>query len=387
MQEETVVLHEFLETLNEEADLATVAVTALRERPISEWSEIFAVHPEWVSFGPLNALLELAHRELDNDGRPAREIATFVLDCSARLSVEPGADFLRPLLIGTAWKELANALYELQVYDDAMTAIGRSLETFQDEPALEQDRAAALLTYAQIAHKQHNTAAALKAVDDASSTFLALRKNHHYLLALEVCGQILFDQKEYALTLDVFQTARTVAERLDDAYSVARNELNLGQTSVLLGALEDATHYLAKSLTFFEEKKLKGAVHRAVWGIARVARERGEFDAALDAFHQLYGEFLHRGRHRAAAAVLVELGDTVMELTGEPTYARATCQQLALTMGKYDAPTNVRDAVQYLQRQAADTNSLAILRAAFAHVRNFLDSLIGSPKTAFAVSL
>jgi tetratricopeptide (TPR) repeat protein len=387
MQEQTVLLHEFLATLNEEADLATVAVTALRDRPIPEWPEVFSAHPEWISFGPLNALLELAHRELDKRGQRAREIAEFVLAASERLSVAVGAEVLRPLLIGTAWKEHANALYEVHGYDGAMTSVCRALEIFQREPALAADRAAALLTYAQIAHEQKETVAALEAVEEASAIFLAHRKTTQYLLALEVCGGILFDQKEYALTREVLETARTVAERLDDPYSVARNELNLGQTLIFLDAFDDATHYLARAITYFEEQKLEGSIHRAIWGIARIAREREELDQALETFQQVYGEFLHRGRHRAAAAVLVELGDTVLAITGNPAYARSTCQQLAQTMGKYDAPANVRDAVQYLQRQVAETESVPILRAAFAHVRTFLDSLMGSPSTAFAVSL
>jgi hypothetical protein len=58
MQDKTAELHAYLATLNAEADLATVAVKALDGVPVTQWAAVIDAHPEWLSFGPLNALLE-----------------------------------------------------------------------------------------------------------------------------------------------------------------------------------------------------------------------------------------------------------------------------------------------------------------------------------------
>jgi len=201
--------------------------------------------------------------------------------------------------------------------------------------------------------------------------------------ALEMCAFILVDQEEFVVAQEVYATAYDVAERLNDTKAMIRLENNRGLCAVYLGAHEDATHYLTRALLGFERENMHGALQQTVWNLARAAREKKHLDDALRAFYGVYAEFVHRGMIRSAAQVLVELGDIIVEMTEDPAYARDMCRRAAQTMGEYDVIGNVRDAVDYLRGETASATSRDGFRAAFAHVRVFLQLLIVSPTLAF----
>jgi tetratricopeptide (TPR) repeat protein len=394
MQQQTIELNAFLALLNEEADIGARALPTLLTQPITSWPQLLEEHPQWRRFGTFDALLSEAHAEIDNDAHRALAITSFVLPYAEHLPDQPGSDLLAPLLLGTACKEHANALYELEHYPEALAAVRRALDIFASSPALIVDRASALLTFAQVSHALHDTAVALEAVRDAAGIFDAHAEQRRYLTALEVCGQILMDQRDYDVAYDVYRTARTVAERLEDAFAIARLENNLGVCAVYLDEIDEATRLLTRAFVYFESAKMSSALQRTIWSIARMKREKEELDEALEALHGVYAEFLHRGLLRSAAKVLVELGDVVAEMTGDVGYAHEMCRRLAETMGEHDVPSDVRAALEYRNLRAAveflrqttqDAPSVATLRAAFARVRQFLELLTGSPSTAFAV--
>jgi len=385
MQSQTLQLNAYLAALNDEADVALVALDALRAQPVAAWSEVLSQHPEWCRFGPLDALLAEAHGELDNDAHRSLAIVAIVLTYAATFTAAPQAEFLRPLLVGTALKERASALYMLEEYDHALPSSEEALATLADLPEFAVDRAAVLLVYAQIQHERDETARALEAVREAADTFESHAQPARYMMALEVCGQILMDQHEYASANDVYATAYVVAERMEDAYALVRLDNNLGLCAVYLHALDEARYRLARAFSGLEERGMYEAMQRTILNLAREARASNNLDDALDTLHAVYADFLHRGKLRAAAQVLVEVGDTVTELTGDVAFARKVCRQLAETMGVYDAPRNVRAAAEYLRATTEGSSSVTVLRAAFAHVRSFLQQFAGSPTTAFAV--
>jgi uncharacterized protein (UPF0147 family) len=172
---------------------------------------------------------------------------------------------------------------------------------------------------------------------------------------------------------------------MNDAFALVRLDNNLGLVAVHLHALDEARYRLTRAFSGFEQRGMYDAMQRTILNLAREARESNNLEEALDTLHAVYVDFLHRGMLRAAAQVLVEVGDTVTELTNDAAYARDTCRQLTQTLGAYDAPRNVRAAVEYLRVKTEESSSVPVIRAAFAYVRTFLQQFAGSPTTAFAV--
>jgi tetratricopeptide (TPR) repeat protein len=385
MQRETVELNDFLVTLNEEADVSAAATRTLLRSPVTSWRELLNKQPSWCCYGTLDALLQHGHSSLDSDPQHSLAVASFVLSCCNQIPIAAGAEILLPLLKGTALKEQANANYVLQDFASADTAIRSALKVFETGAAFVIDYATALLAFAQISHERGDTVGALRALQDASGIFAEHAQPRRYLMTLEICGQILMDQREYAIVRRVYETAHSIAEHINDSQALARLNQARGACALYLGELDEATHYLTRAFLGFEHEKMHTAAQRAIWGIARVARERNELADALQTLHGVYAEFLNRGMLVVAAAVLIELGDVVTDMTGDVFYAREMSRQLAETMGAFDVPRNVRAAIDYLHCTTERSPSVTAARAALGHVREFLARLLGGESMIFDV--
>jgi tetratricopeptide (TPR) repeat protein len=269
-------------------------------------------------------------------------------------------------------------------FKEAAAAAERAVGIFESWPALVADRADAVLVRAMSLHRMHLTTDALELVIGCLPVFGAHGQTRRYMTAYQVCGAILYDLEEYAVARDAYKVAHRVAGQLKDPREFARTLNNVGQCSVMLGDLEAGEQALQEAFPLFHSERMDAEIVHTVVGLARAARQRGKLREALYTFHSVYADLLHGRLEISAASVLVELGDIVMELTGDSTYARTECARLAETFGGYDVAGNVRDAMMYLREKTREEDSLQSLRAAFDHVRSFLRYLWSSPSTPFA---
>jgi hypothetical protein len=119
-------------------------------------------------------------------------------------------------------------------------------------------------------------------------------------------------------------------------------------------------------------------IQRVLWNIASVEREHGNLPAALAALCAVYPKLLERGLIADAMAVLVDIHDVTVDVTGDVAYAESLCAKLVATMGRYDVPENLRPAVEYLQATVSRKPPLAVVRRALAHVRGFFHDVLAS---------
>jgi tetratricopeptide (TPR) repeat protein len=378
-------LRPFLQRLNREADAGQTALQMLRTIPVTAWANHFATRPGWRSYGVFRAMLSYAREMFGRDPRLALAITTFVTERVDEIEAIPDALVLATFIRGLAWKEHANALYGLWKYKEAGAAAERAIAIFSGAPALAVDVAWATLIRAMSLHNLGDTPAALDLIMKTVRLFGEHAQPRGYLIALEVCGGILVDLEEYAAARDAYSVARKIAEEQNDRVQVAIMLNNIGQCSVKLGDLELGEQQLQQASRLLSREHMDAEVIRTVGGLARILHKRGSLEAAISAYHSVYVDFLQYEMVIPAAQVLVELTDVVTELTGNVTYAREQCAQLAATFGDYDVPGNVRAAMAYVQRETAAARSVDQVRAALAYVRSFLNDLFASPSAAFAV--
>lgn len=362
--------------------MAADAVPMLRELPVDRWDDMFDQHPRWRRFGTFEALLDEAKEELHKRPPRAQAMVDVVIRQSEGLEVPDGAELLKPLLEGLTLKVCASAQNVQGQHDAAFENIERSLLAFSGSPALEVERAAALLVRAQIQHARKQIADALTTIAEAVRVFEAHYQYKRLEMALEICGHILLDQKSYAAAREVYQTAYGTAERLNDEDALLRINNALGLCAVYLRQPEEASFRLTLALAGVKQRGMHGAMQSIILNLARAARDRGELDTALESMHVVYAEFVDRKMPEAAAEVLVELGDTVTELTQDVAYARDVCRRLAETMvASEGVPVNLRDALKYLRHATEKPSSVSVVREAFNKVRIFLNN----PTAAFVV--
>jgi tetratricopeptide (TPR) repeat protein len=379
------MLRPFLQFLNREADAGQTAMQTLRDKPVTAWAPYFAVRPGWWSYGVFRAMLSYAREMFDRDPRVALAITTFVSERVNDLEVIPDSTVLGPFIRGLAWKEHANALFMLGEFALAAAAAERAIGIFSGTPALAIDVAWATLIRAMSLHELGNTGEALDLIMKTARLFGEHAESRGYRVALAVCGNILVDLQEYPAARDAYTIARTLAEEQNDPREVARMLNNIGQCSVKLSEFELGEQQLLQAARLLSEQHMDSEITRTVIGLARVLNARGQLEAAISAFQNVYADFLHYGMVIPAAQILVELTDVVTELTGDVEWAHAESAKLAATFGDYDVPTNVRAAMAYMQRETEAARSVEQVRAALDYVRKFLQDLFASPSTAFAV--
>jgi tetratricopeptide (TPR) repeat protein len=384
MQQEST-LRPFLQLLNREGDAGQTALQTLRDKPVTAWAPYFTIRPGWWSYGVFRAMLAYAREMFGRDPRLALAITTFVIERVNDVEAIPDALVLAPFIRGLAWKEHANALYGLGKYAEANEAAERAVGIFSGTPALAIDVARATLIRAMSLHNLGKTSEALDLVMKATRLFGEHAEPQGYRVALTVCGGFLMDLEEYAAARDAFSVARKLAEEQNEPREVARLLNNIGQCSIKLGDFDLGEDQLQRAARLLIEQHMDSEITRTVVGLARSLHKRGQLEAAISAFQNVYVDFLHYGMLIPAAQVLVELTDVVTELTGDVTWAHDESAKLAASFGDYDVPGNVRAAMAYMQRETASAGSVDQVRTALAYVRNFLQDLFASPSTAFAV--
>jgi tetratricopeptide (TPR) repeat protein len=374
----------FLHILNQEADVAAAAIPVLLGRQLEEWDAVLGEHPEWRRFGTFDALLDEARAELYKQPSRSQAIVEVVLRHRRALHFSEGAELLAPLLDGLTRKVYASSQNVQGQHEAALENIELSLQAFSGQPALEVERAAALLVRAQIQHALKRIPEALGAIQEAVAIFEAHYQYKRHEMALEICGHILLDQKSYLEAREVYQSAYETAERLYDDWALPRLDNALGLCAIYLHQPEEASFRLTRALSALQERGMHGAMQHTIFNLAREARERGELETALESLHIVYAEFIDRNMPVAAAEVLVELGDTVTELTQDVAYARDVCRRLAETVVVSEGVSpDVRKAMTYIRTRSENPASVSALREAFGKVRSFLLELKSSPMAAF----
>ncbi len=377
----------YLGLLNNEVLEGARAARVLVEAGVGR-DALLRMNPSWLRLGTVRALLRHARLALDSDASVALELTTFVLAHLDRLE-PPTADtaFLAQQVRGVAWKEHGNALFMLERLDDALQAAHRAVEFLGVDPFHIVYRASAQVLIGLIAHYQHRNDDAKPILDDAIAVFAAHADAQGFLNAVQVKALIALDERRYREAYDLYADVLNEAKRLGDDREQARTYHNLGLCSMRLGRLDEARDYMTQAFFEFSRLAMHGELWRAIWVTAAIEREQGKLEDALGALHAIYARFLERGMVTEAARVQLQVGEVVTDLTGDVAYAKEMCAKLVVTLGRYDVPGNVRQALVRVRDASAAARSVAALCGLLQRAAAFLRDVHDSPLAVFDPAL
>jgi tetratricopeptide (TPR) repeat protein len=378
---------EYLHLLNTEAEAGTAAANELLAAPVPERDALLRDHPAWLRIGTMNALLAVAREELDRQPTSAEAIVTLVVRHLNAVPAPPGAPILLDRLHGTAWKDRGSVHYRRDEPEAALAAAKQAIAIFSRRPALIVHRASALLLLAQVWHALGHTPAALDLLSDCQVTFGQHGDARHWVQAVEMRAFCEFDLGEGPPPdLNHFRQARTLlleaqeeALRLRDARELARIHNSLGYCSLALvqqtnaaRQYADAQRYFGKAFTGFSALRMDAEVQRTVFGIADLARQRGQIDQFITMMRGVYTEFFQRDMLRCAAVVLLAIADGFTAATGDVLVAKEECDRLvACVAAATAAPANVSTAVGYAQQKVAHATTAAEVHEGLAPAQAF----------------
>lgn len=373
----------YLGLLNAEMLEGARAARELLDAGVGGRDSLLRANPSWLRVGTFRALLRQAREALDQDPSVALELTAFVLTHVDDVP-PPSSDtaFLVTQLRGVAWKEHGNALFMLDRLEDALAAAERAVNLLSLDPFHIVYRASAQVLVALVKHALHHDDEATALLDEATGVFAAHADARGYVVALQVRAMIANENNAHAKAREDYLAAFSEAERLGDEREQSRILHNLGVCAMRMGDIELASEYMTGAFLGFTRLRMDGELQRAIWVTAAIERECGDLEVALKTLHSVYARFLERGMVDEAARVLVQVGDVVTDLTGDLAYAKDMCAKLAVTLGRYDVPAAVRDAVEHLRTASAAARSVAALRAVLGHVAAFLRDYRRGPSEA-----
>ncbi len=331
-------------------------------------------------FGALQRILQKAHEELDSDPRHALDLTLFAVRRAMRLVTPDGCDHLRRMLVGRAWKEHANALLALSHLDHAELAARRALRHLAED-VLEQH--AVVLVQANIAADRRDFAEAMQLVQTCLNVFAEHGDARRSLQALSMEAIILIRSGRRERAAEVLHAAKIQAEELGDRRERARILNNLGHCEQQLGRTDAAMRSLRQALQEFDREGMSAERQRAVWGFARVLRDRGNLPEAAEALRVVRRELLGRGMVVEAALAGVDLLE-LLDAAEAAAEVTSVARELVAEFSNAGMQQELRIAFAYLadQQRASRRDSL---ETPLREVRAFFNELTENPGASFRI--
>jgi tetratricopeptide (TPR) repeat protein len=276
--------------------------------------------------GAVRILCRAANGLCEREPADALRIADAAIIISEQLD---SADYGRPFvfsLIGTAWKERANALRYLGSYPTALEALDRAARAYRHLPLPDFELAIVSFVRATIFQKSEQLDRAIALAEESARVFASFGDRQRYVFARMVTASAFFHQQRYAQALEVFTD---LIARTDPADSIlaARLALNAGMCELRVGRLLAAGEHFTFALAVFEHAGVTTEAIRARWSLAELALVGGRFEDGVVALRGVLAECERAGMMIDAALVLLDLADTLLG-TGRAAEVAPACTQL-----------------------------------------------------------
>jgi tetratricopeptide (TPR) repeat protein len=354
--------------------------TGILAMPAAERSAFMEREPAARAIGTLEALLFIAHEELDRDPSVSLQLTTLVLRHLEAVEVPPGAEAFRTLFEASAWKEHAHALRATGSPRQALDAVLRAVAAVGVDPLYSLQRADAELLEAYIRHELDDTTAALPLLARCVAVFNRHNDGRRYLRARSMEAALQYELRQYKAAEAGFLAMKDEAERMGDRAELARLYNNLGHCSLKLEKYDAASRWLVRALTLLEELNMDGERQRAMWGLASLLARQGRSGEAAESLARVRADFMSRGMVLDAAMVSLDLVELLVT-AGDARQVSALCSELVSTFTAAGMTNNALTALAFL-RDVAETAPLA--PDTVRQVHRFVRGLKSQPSMMFA---
>jgi tetratricopeptide (TPR) repeat protein len=339
-----------------------------------------ADQPEFQTGGVARLLCRWANAMCERDPLYALKFAEAATAISLAL---PGDSYPRRTihnLRGQAQKEQANALRFLGRLPEAMRAVERAEEEYNNLPY--EDLGLATVKYVRgcVQYEQDKLEDAEHAAVEAADAALQLGATDLYMKARHLLGSVCGDRHDYVTAAAIFGRLLRMAEEQGQAYWIARESQAVGLCYLELGRTEDASRYLQEALRRFRDLNLGPEVTRTRWSIARLLFIQGNGVDASYRLRQVIREFTEYEMLTDAAVVAVDLAEILHALgrTREVAKVLTSVVRTFMDAGKL---TSALAALAHLKDAAAADR---LTRPLLGYVRRFVQQAERQPDLLFA---
>jgi tetratricopeptide (TPR) repeat protein len=363
----------------EDAD-APALLGDILERLARDPNADIAADPRFRTGGVLRALEQFVLEQ--------RVIDAFVAERFARLScilAEAISDDYYPAhamyhLRGRAWVLHANALLNLDRYDEAFQDADRAERAYEHLADSGIGLAAVAHTRAIVHFKLKRFSEALSLIKSAAAQYERRGDRRKCTEMVEMTAAILHEAGEYGPALEMYLDNLQAADELHDAEMRARLMHAAGMICRQIGDLENSGKYLLEALHIYEGLGMKLGVSLCRWSVALLALAQAEFLDAEKLLRATVDALTEMGSEQWAADAKLDLAEALLML-GRPQEIETLCREAEATYARLRLMSGRLAAARYLRNAAANQ---MLRREDIQHVRAYIEESREAPDTPFA---
>jgi tetratricopeptide (TPR) repeat protein len=362
----------FADQLELERNAAAAEIPVVDEGNLSEVAQRLRSRP--VTPATIERLVDLSHEAVERAPALGLSIADLAVELAD--SIAPNYPRSTPFHYqGMALKQRANALRQLGRYPEALLALDRAEEAFNETTVPGPEVASVNYVRATVFYETFRLDDAARLARAAAEEFLVFGESERHKHARLLEGTILFEAGDLGGAALVF---RSLLEETADEDLRSRLMANLGYCLITVDP-DAAWSYLQQAIFRYERVGKTTEAARARLGLGRVLARTGKAEAALAHFEEVRDEFERLGM--AAAAALAELDAVELLISaGEPRDIEERLRRVAARLPEVGMNSQAATAFAYLGDLAA-RGSLG--SGVIEYVRGFLRHLEASPDDRF----
>jgi tetratricopeptide (TPR) repeat protein len=355
-------------TMAGEDAAAEIYVKQLLAGSRDTWASRLAEHPEWRTAGLVRKLIAATDRAIDVMPADAVEITKMAVEVAGHLALAStrSDDLFR--LRGNSWYEHAYALMYTGAYVDALDALSNAESEFTRARIADHEIARVNVVRAMLYRAVERVNDALPVVTAAAVVFQRYGDGERYYAARLAEGITLYSARRFSEALRIhlqIAAQETIAPRWR-----ASALQNAAMCHREMGDLDAAIGCFTQAIAAFEAAGMMSFRAKTRWTLARIFLSRQQYQAALQMFIELRGEFEELGMANEVALVALDVADVLLA-TGEHAGIADACRQSIAYFEKAQLTSSegALTAVTYLCEAAvagtATSTLVSHLRTAF----------------------
>jgi tetratricopeptide (TPR) repeat protein len=286
---------------------------------------------------------------------------------------------MRSALIGTAWKERANALRIMGDYTAAESAFDHAERAYRSTPYAESELARIQFGRATVYEKKEQLDRAMELALESAATFERLGDPRRRIGALMIVGGVQQKRFLFAEARKTFLDLIPAAEAVRNNVLVAALRSNAGWAAVEERLFQDAEADFQAALAVFLERGMSTHVVIVRWGLAHLLLLKGELHEAIGNLSSVLEEAIRLEMHITAALIVI---DIVEALTGLERFADVPhlCRYAISVFRRAGRADSLLTAFGYLKEAS---RSGRVPRETISYLRRFFRRLENEPNLLF----
>lgn len=285
-------------------------------------------------------------------------------------------------LRGTAWKERANALLRLAEFDEALAALSRAEEAYEQLRSPGHGLAAVELVRAAVYYERGELQQAAKCVDLAEQGYAHLGLERQRMKAVHLRASINLESLEFTKSSETYQRVIDFGEQVNDPEWIAKGSYGRANAELDQGNLGEASALFLTALAILRETGPATDRMCTEWGLARVALHAGKPTDAVRQLRDVMSAFEAVGWVSNAALAGIDLSEALLVLDRWDEIVKVARHAFRV-LKKAGNVTGALMALAYLKEAAANRHltpeTLKVVREYLRRVEREPDLLFVPP--------